>query len=119
MPLLTVTLCLLQPLFQSHPAGIYPHTQLLLPEGLSLAATSLLTQVRTEEHREGGQGLRRAQDKPRQLSQHAHLPQLLSRVSVQLLQHNPKRRLGAGGGGIAKLKSHSFFSTVPWSKLVG
>lgn len=68
------------PLFQSHPAGIYPHTQLLLPEGLSLAATSLLT---------------------------------------QLLQHNPKRRLGAGGGGIAKLKSHSFFSTVPWSKLVG
>ncbi|XP_046775074.1 ribosomal protein S6 kinase-like 1 isoform X5 [Gallus gallus] len=76
------------PLFQSHPAGIYPHTQLLLPEGLSLAATSLLTQ-------------------------------LLSCVSVQLLQHNPKRRLGAGGGGIAKLKSHSFFSTVPWSKLVG
>ncbi|XP_031449744.1 ribosomal protein S6 kinase-like 1 isoform X2 [Phasianus colchicus] len=68
------------PLFQSHPTGIYPHTQLLLPEGLSLAATSLLT---------------------------------------QLLQHNPKQRLGAGGGGIAKLKSHSFFSTIPWSKLVG
>ncbi|OXB73028.1 UNVERIFIED_CONTAM: hypothetical protein H355_016457 [Colinus virginianus] len=68
------------PLSQSHPTGIYPHTQLLLPEGLSVAATSLLT---------------------------------------QLLQHNPKRRLGAGGGGIAKLKSHSFFSTVPWSKLVG
>ncbi|XP_072193355.1 ribosomal protein S6 kinase-like 1 isoform X2 [Excalfactoria chinensis] len=68
------------PLSQSHPTGIYPHTQLLLPEGLSLAATSLLT---------------------------------------QLLQHNPKRRLGAGGGGIAKLKSHSFFSAVPWSKLVG
>ncbi|XP_015720576.1 ribosomal protein S6 kinase-like 1 [Coturnix japonica] len=68
------------PLSQSHPTGIHPHTQLLLPEGLSLAATSLLT---------------------------------------QLLQHNPKRRLGAGGGGIAKLKSHSFFSTVPWSKLVG
>uniref|UniRef100_A0A8C3LVZ4 Ribosomal protein S6 kinase like 1 n=1 Tax=Chrysolophus pictus TaxID=9089 RepID=A0A8C3LVZ4_CHRPC len=68
------------PLFQSHPTGIHPHTQLLLPEGLSLAATSLLT---------------------------------------QLLQHNPKQRLGAGGGGIAKLKSHSFFSTIPWSKLVG
>ncbi|XP_052552013.1 ribosomal protein S6 kinase-like 1 isoform X2 [Tympanuchus pallidicinctus] len=68
------------PLFQSHPTGIYPHTQLLLPEGLSLAATSLLT---------------------------------------QLLQHNPKQRLGAGGGGISKLKSHSFFSTISWSKLVG
>uniref|UniRef100_A0A8C9FSX9 Ribosomal protein S6 kinase like 1 n=1 Tax=Pavo cristatus TaxID=9049 RepID=A0A8C9FSX9_PAVCR len=68
------------PLSQSHPTGIYPHTQLLLPEGLSLAATSLLT---------------------------------------QLLQHNPKQRLGAGGGGITKLKSHSFFSTVPWSKMVG
>lgn len=68
------------PLSQSHPSGIHPHTQLHLPEGLSLAAASLLT---------------------------------------QLLQHNPKRRLGAGGGGIAKLKSHSFFSTVPWNKLVG
>uniref|UniRef100_A0A8C3BS48 Ribosomal protein S6 kinase like 1 n=1 Tax=Cairina moschata TaxID=8855 RepID=A0A8C3BS48_CAIMO len=66
------------PLSQSHPSGIHPHTQLQLPEGLSLAAASLLT---------------------------------------QLLQHNPKRRLGAGG--MAKLKSHSFFSTVPWSKLVG
>ncbi|NWZ29494.1 RPKL1 protein, partial [Asarcornis scutulata] len=66
------------PLSQSHPSGIHPHTQLQLPEGLSLAAASLLT---------------------------------------QLLQHNPKRRLGAGG--MAKLKSHSFFSTVPWNKLVG
>ncbi|NXH29045.1 RPKL1 protein, partial [Myiagra hebetior] len=68
------------PLFQNHPSGIQPHTQLHLPEGLSLAATSLLT---------------------------------------ELLQYNPKRRLGSGGGGIAKLKSHSFFSTVPWNKLVG
>lgn len=38
---------------------------------------------------------------------------------LQLLQYNPKRRLGSGGGGITKLKSHSFFSTVPWNKLVG
>lgn len=68
------------PLSQNHPSGIQPHTQLHLPEGLSLAATSLLT---------------------------------------ELLQYNPKRRLGSGGGGIAKLKSHSFFSTVPWNKLVG
>ncbi|XP_039922611.1 ribosomal protein S6 kinase-like 1 [Hirundo rustica] len=68
------------PLSQNHPSGIQPHTQLHLPEGLSLAATSLLT---------------------------------------ELLQYNPNRRLGSGGGGITKLKSHSFFSTVPWNKLVG
>ncbi|NWZ62606.1 RPKL1 protein, partial [Acrocephalus arundinaceus] len=68
------------PLSQNHPSGIQPHTQLHVPEGLSLAATSLLT---------------------------------------ELLQYNPKRRLGSGGGGITKLKSHSFFSTVPWNKLVG
>ncbi|NXJ53926.1 RPKL1 protein, partial [Spizaetus tyrannus] len=68
------------PLSQNHPSGIQPHTQLHLPEGLSLAATSLLT---------------------------------------ELLQYNPKQRLGSGGGGMAKLKSHSFFSTVPWNKLVG
>ncbi|NXO11827.1 RPKL1 protein, partial [Oriolus oriolus] len=68
------------PLSQNHPSGIQPHTQLHLPEGLSLAATSLLT---------------------------------------ELLQYNPKRRLGSGGGGITKLKSHSFFSTVPWNKLLG
>ncbi|NXR67733.1 RPKL1 protein, partial [Rhadina sibilatrix] len=68
------------PLSQNHPSGIQPHTQLHLPEGLSLAATSLLTEP---------------------------------------LQYNPKRRLGSGGGGITKLKSHSFFSTVPWNKLVG
>ncbi|KFQ22771.1 Ribosomal protein S6 kinase-like 1, partial [Mesitornis unicolor] len=68
------------PLSQNHPSGIQPHTQLHLPEGLSLAATSLLT---------------------------------------ELLQYNPKQRLGSGGGGMAKLKSHSFFSTIPWAKLVG
>nr|XP_009669236.1 PREDICTED: ribosomal protein S6 kinase-like 1 [Struthio camelus australis] len=68
------------PLSQNHPSGIQPHTQLHLPEGLSLAAASLLT---------------------------------------ELLQYNPTRRLGSGGGGIAKLKSHSFFSTIQWNKLVG
>ncbi|XP_010073612.1 PREDICTED: ribosomal protein S6 kinase-like 1, partial [Pterocles gutturalis] len=68
------------PLSQNHPSGIQPHTQLYLPEGLSLAATSLLT---------------------------------------ELLQYNPKQRLGSGGGGMAKLKSHSFFSSIPWNKLVG
>ncbi|KAM4666392.1 ribosomal protein S6 kinase-like 1 [Amazona ochrocephala] len=68
------------PLSQNHPSGIQPHTQLHVPEGLSLAATSLLT---------------------------------------ELLQYNPKQRLGSGGGGMAKLKTHSFFSTVLWNKLVG
>ncbi|XP_030337080.1 ribosomal protein S6 kinase-like 1 [Strigops habroptila] len=68
------------PLSQNHPSGIQPHTQLHVPEGLSLAATSLLT---------------------------------------ELLQYNPKQRLGSGGDGMAKLKSHSFFSTVLWNKLVG
>lgn len=54
------------------------------------------------------------------LFQCPHVPILLSHCfSLQLLQYNPKQRLGSGGGGITKLKSHSFFSTVPWNKLVG
>lgn len=111
MPLLTVTLRHLQPLSQSHPSGIHPHTQLHLPEGLSLAAASLLTQVRGLGGRTGPEAGRSPP--------WAALPAPLLSFSLQLLQHNPKRRLGAGGGGIAKLKSHSFFSTVPWNKLVG
>ncbi|XP_030415000.1 ribosomal protein S6 kinase-like 1 isoform X2 [Gopherus evgoodei] len=67
-------------LFQSHPSGIHPHTQLHLPERLSLPAVSLLT---------------------------------------ELLQFDPKQRLGSGGGGVNKLKSHPFFSTIQWNKLVG
>uniref|UniRef100_A0A8C8SQI8 Ribosomal protein S6 kinase like 1 n=1 Tax=Pelusios castaneus TaxID=367368 RepID=A0A8C8SQI8_9SAUR len=67
-------------LSQSHPSGIHPHTQLHLPERLSLPAASLLT---------------------------------------ELLQFDPRRRLGSGGGGVNKLKSHPFFSTIQWSKLVG
>ncbi|XP_077676476.1 ribosomal protein S6 kinase-like 1 [Eretmochelys imbricata] len=67
-------------LSQSHPSGIHPHTQLHLPERLSLHAASLLT---------------------------------------ELLQFDPKLRLGSGGGGVNKLKSHPFFSTIQWNKLVG
>ncbi|XP_050811645.1 ribosomal protein S6 kinase-like 1 isoform X1 [Gopherus flavomarginatus] len=67
-------------LSQSHPSGIHPHTQLHLPERLSLPAASLLT---------------------------------------ELLQFDPKQRLGSGGGGGNKLKSHPFFSTIQWNKLVG
>lgn len=53
--LLTITLCFLQPLSQNHPSGIQPHTQLHVPEGLSLAATSLLTEVRVSRGWEGRQ----------------------------------------------------------------
>ncbi|XP_074812054.1 ribosomal protein S6 kinase-like 1 isoform X2 [Natator depressus] len=67
-------------LSHSHPSGIHPHTQLHLPERLSLPAASLLT---------------------------------------ELLQFDPKLRLGCGGGGVNKLKSHPFFSTIQWNKLVG
>lgn len=38
----------LQPLWQLHPAGIHTHTQLLIPDHLSTAAASLLTEVRPE-----------------------------------------------------------------------
>lgn len=110
VPLLTTPLCYLQPLSQSHPSGIHPHTQLQLPEGLSLAAASLLTQVRGLG---GSTGLEAGRNPP-----WAAFPVFpFPLFSLQLLQHNPKRRLGAGG--MAKLKSHSFFSSVPWNKLVG
>ncbi|XP_010643814.1 ribosomal protein S6 kinase-like 1 isoform X2 [Fukomys damarensis] len=38
---------------------------------------------------------------------------------TELLQFDPVRRLGARGGGVSKLKSHPFFSTIQWSRLVG
>ncbi|XP_037359747.1 ribosomal protein S6 kinase-like 1 isoform X2 [Talpa occidentalis] len=51
------------------------------------------------------------------------LPEWLSRPAAslltELLQFDPARRLGTGGGGVNKLKSHPFFSTVQWNKLVG
>ncbi|KAM5244612.1 ribosomal protein S6 kinase-like 1 isoform 2-T2 [Hipposideros larvatus] len=51
------------------------------------------------------------------------LPEWLSRPAasllIELLQFDPTRRLGAGGGGVNRLKSHPFFSTIQWSKLVG
>ncbi|KAL1790742.1 ribosomal protein S6 kinase-like 1 [Sigmodon hispidus] len=51
------------------------------------------------------------------------LPEWLSRPAAslltELLQFDPRRRLGAGGDGISKLKSHPFFSTIQWSRLTG
>ncbi|KAJ6661286.1 hypothetical protein lerEdw1_015423 [Lerista edwardsae] len=66
-------------LSQNHPSGIHPHTQLYLPERLSQAASSLLS---------------------------------------ELLVYDPKERLGCGKDGVTRIKSHSFFSTIQWNKLV-
>ncbi|XP_058433759.1 ribosomal protein S6 kinase-like 1 isoform X3 [Marmota monax] len=52
-----------------------------------------------------------------------HLPEWLSpsaaSLLTELLQFDPTQRLGAAGGGISKLKSHPFFSTIQWNRLVG
>nr|KAF6388687.1 ribosomal protein S6 kinase like 1 [Myotis myotis] len=51
------------------------------------------------------------------------LPEWLSppaaSLLTELLQFDASRRLGAGAGGVNRLKSHPFFSTIQWSKLVG
>ncbi|XP_008137050.2 ribosomal protein S6 kinase-like 1 [Eptesicus fuscus] len=51
------------------------------------------------------------------------LPEWLSRPAAslltELLQFDASRRLGTGGGGVNRLKTHPFFSTIQWSKLVG
>ncbi|KAM4853989.1 ribosomal protein S6 kinase-like 1 isoform 5-T7 [Thomomys bottae] len=51
------------------------------------------------------------------------LPDWLSRPAAslltELLQFEPKRRLGVRGGGARQLKSHPFFSSIQWSRLVG
>ncbi|XDB54146.1 hypothetical protein ABFV05_007762 [Capra hircus] len=49
------------------------------------------------------------------------LPEWLSgpaaSLLTELLQFDPARRLGAGGGGVHELKAHPFFSSIQWSKL--
>ncbi|XP_042548582.1 ribosomal protein S6 kinase-like 1 isoform X1 [Dipodomys spectabilis] len=51
------------------------------------------------------------------------LPDWLSRPAAslltELLQFEPKQRLGAGGAGARQLKSHPFFRSIQWSRLVG
>ncbi|XP_006884843.1 PREDICTED: ribosomal protein S6 kinase-like 1 [Elephantulus edwardii] len=66
-----------------------------------------------------------SQSHPSRIQPHTQLqlPEWLSRPAAslltELLQFDPSRRLGAGGGGVSKLKAHPFFSTIQWSKLAG
>uniref|UniRef100_A0A8C6R0V4 non-specific serine/threonine protein kinase n=1 Tax=Nannospalax galili TaxID=1026970 RepID=A0A8C6R0V4_NANGA len=70
-------------------------------------------------------GMALSQSHPSGFQAHTQLqlPEWLSRPAAslltELLQFEPQRRLGAGGGGTSKLKSHPFFSTIQWSRLVG
>ncbi|XP_062037532.1 ribosomal protein S6 kinase-like 1 isoform X2 [Lepus europaeus] len=70
-------------------------------------------------------GMALSQSHPSGIQAHTQLqlPDGLSRPAAslltELLQFDPTRRLGAGGGGVSKLKSHPFFSAIQWSTLVG
>ncbi|NP_001125795.1 ribosomal protein S6 kinase-like 1 [Pongo abelii] len=70
-------------------------------------------------------GMALSQSHPSGIQAHTQLqlPEWLSRPAAslltELLQFEPTRRLGMGEGGVSKLKSHPFFSTIQWSKLVG
>nr|XP_023421885.1 ribosomal protein S6 kinase-like 1 isoform X1 [Cavia porcellus] len=70
-------------------------------------------------------GMALSQSHPSGFQAHTHLqlPEGLSHPAAslltELLQFDPMRRLGARGGGVSKLKSHPFFSTIPWSRLAG
>lgn len=97
----------LQPLWQLHPAGIHTHTQLLIPDHLSTAAASLLTEVRPVASVEVFTHV--------QKSIHSNLTR--ATVVPQLLQFDPGYRLGSGGGGVCDIKCHPFFSSVSWKAL--
>ncbi|KAH0620490.1 hypothetical protein JD844_021008 [Phrynosoma platyrhinos] len=51
-----------------------------------------------------------------------HLPEKLSKSASsllsELLRYDPEQRLGSGEDGVSRIKSHSFFSTIQWNKLV-
>ncbi|XP_061467733.1 ribosomal protein S6 kinase-like 1 isoform X2 [Rhineura floridana] len=51
-----------------------------------------------------------------------HLPEKLSQSASslvsELLQYDPKQRLGSGEDGVNRIKAHPFFSTIQWNKLV-
>ncbi|XP_030102567.1 ribosomal protein S6 kinase-like 1 isoform X1 [Mus musculus] len=70
-------------------------------------------------------GMALSQSHPSGFQAHTQLqlPEWLSHPAAslltELLQFEPQRRLGAGGGGTSRLKSHPFFSTIQWSRLMG
>ncbi|KAM9202989.1 ribosomal protein S6 kinase-like 1 isoform 4-T4 [Dugong dugon] len=70
-------------------------------------------------------GMALSQSHPSGIQAHTQLqlPEWLSHpvasLLTELLQFDPSQRLGAGGGGVSKLKSHPFFSTIQWNKLAG
>lgn len=70
-------------------------------------------------------GMALSQSHPSGFQAHTQLqlPEWLSgpaaSLLTELLQFDPQRRLGAGGGGTRRLKSHPFFSTIQWSRLTG
>ncbi|XP_044292100.1 ribosomal protein S6 kinase-like 1 [Varanus komodoensis] len=65
-----------------------------------------------------------AQNHPSGIHPHTqlHLPERLSHSASsllsELLQYEPNQRLGSGEEGVNKIKSHPFFSTIQWNKLV-
>ncbi|XP_034274010.1 ribosomal protein S6 kinase-like 1 [Pantherophis guttatus] len=46
------------------------------------------------------------------------LSQSASSLLSELLQYEPKQRLGSGENGASKIKSHSFFNSIQWNKMV-
>ncbi|XP_062945852.1 ribosomal protein S6 kinase-like 1 [Cynocephalus volans] len=70
-------------------------------------------------------GMALSQSHPSGIQAHTqlHLPEWLSHPAASLLTElllfDPTRRLGAGGSGISRLKSHPFFSSIQWSKMTG
>ncbi|MGH0158176.1 UNVERIFIED_CONTAM: hypothetical protein FKN15_055687 [Acipenser sinensis] len=95
---------------QCHPSGILPHTQLHLPDYLSTAAASLLTELLQFDagYRLGSGG-----------GGADYLSTAAASLLTELLQFDAGYRLGSGGGGVSDIKGHPFFSTVPWQKLSG
>uniref|UniRef100_A0A670IJ83 Ribosomal protein S6 kinase like 1 n=1 Tax=Podarcis muralis TaxID=64176 RepID=A0A670IJ83_PODMU len=65
-----------------------------------------------------------AQNHPSGIHPHTkvHLPEKLSQSASslvsELLQYDPKHRLGSGEEGVNRIKAHPFFSTIQWNKLV-
>ncbi|XP_053235275.1 ribosomal protein S6 kinase-like 1 [Podarcis raffonei] len=65
-----------------------------------------------------------AQNHPSGIHPHTkvHLPEKLSQSASslvsELLQYDPKQRLGSGEEGVNRIKAHPFFSTIQWNKLV-